>query len=95
MLHTFADLHSKFSKYRGDCEVPVHVCSSSPEEVRSEAECLRTDFNARLSQVIFNSMFCCYYSACMPLCFSQVGVAMGNKERELDEWLNFLSGFYG
>lgn len=61
-------LHSKL-KTRPD--YPVHVCSCSAEEVRGEVDCLRGDFNSRLSQIFFNSMCCCYYSACVPLCFSQ------------------------
>ena len=33
---------------------------------------LKTDFNDRMKQVLFNSMLSAYYMAFVPLCFAQV-----------------------
>lgn len=52
-------------------ELPVHLCSTSPEEIRDEVDNLKTDFNGRVTQIVFNSMFCTYYMTCIPLCFAQ------------------------
>ena len=54
--------------------VPVHCCSMSPETVREEVEILKTDFNNRIKQVLFNSMLCAYYMGFVPLCFAQVSL---------------------
>ena len=51
-----------------------HTCSTCPESVRDEAEQLRADFNSRIKQVLFHSMLCAYYTAYVPLCFTQVGL---------------------
>lgn len=50
---------------------PNHVCSISPESIREETEVLKSDFNIRITQILFNSMFCTYYSACIPICYAQ------------------------
>lgn len=55
-------------------EVPVHICSLSPEAVREEVEFFKTDFNNRIKQVLFNSMLCAYYMGFVPLCFAQVSI---------------------
>lgn len=47
-------------------------CAMSPDTVRYEAECLRTDFNLRMKQIIFNSVISAYYVAFIPLKFTQV-----------------------
>lgn len=47
-------------------------CSMSPDNVRYEAECLRTDFNLRMKQILFNSLISAYYVAFIPLKFTQV-----------------------
>jgi len=52
--------------------IPVHVCTVSPEAVRDEVETLKTDFNGRVTQILFDSMLCAYYMGCVPLCFAQV-----------------------
>jgi len=52
--------------------LPLHVCSSSPEAIRDEVETLKTDFNGRVTQILFDSMLCAYYMGCVPLCFAQV-----------------------
>ena len=44
----------------------------SPDNVRYEAECLRTDFNLRMKQILFNSLISAYYVAFIPLKFTQV-----------------------
>ena len=49
-----------------------HNCSMSPETVREEVEILKTEFNNRIKQVLFNSMLCAYYMGFIPLCFAQV-----------------------
>lgn len=56
-------------------ELPVHCCSMSPEVVRAEVEMLKTDFNDRIKQVLFNSMLCAYYMGLVPLLFAQVHVS--------------------
>ena len=53
-------------------DIPFHNCSMSPEAVREEVETLKTDFNNRIKQVLFNSMLCAYYMGFVPLCFAQV-----------------------
>ncbi|XP_038838018.1 transmembrane protein 39A-like [Salvelinus namaycush] len=50
---------------------PHHTCPQppSPELIRSEVEELRSDFNRRIKEVLFNSLFSAYYVAFLPLCF--------------------------
>jgi len=48
-------------------------CCMSPDNVRYEAECLRTDFNLRMKQILFNSLISAYYVAFIPLKFTQNG----------------------
>lgn len=48
-----------------------HICSQSAEAVRKEVECLKTDFNNRLKQVLFNSLLSTYYAGFIPYCFAQ------------------------
>eukprot|EP00794_Sanderia_malayensis_P000139 gene139-751_t len=48
-------------------------CTLSPDSVRYEAECLRTDFNLRIKQVIFNSVVSAYYVGFIPVKFIQSG----------------------
>lgn len=54
----------------------VYHCSSpcpmpiNPESVRNEIQTLKIDFNARLKQVLFNSMVSSYYAAFIPCCFA-------------------------
>lgn len=50
---------------------PRHRCSDSPQEVRTEADLLKVDFNARMKTVLFNSMVCAYYVGFVPICFLQ------------------------
>jgi hypothetical protein len=49
-----------------------HTCTLTPDIVRDEVEMLKTDFNERMKQVLFNSMLSAYYMAFVPLCFAQV-----------------------
>ena len=51
-------------------EIPVHVCDINPDNARIEVEYLKTDFNARIKQGLFNSMACAYYMGLVPLCFA-------------------------
>jgi len=54
------------------CREPIlHACSTSSESVRDEVDCLKTDFNVRIKQVLFNSMLCAYYMGFIPICFAQ------------------------
>lgn len=46
-------------------------CSLPPDAVRYEAECLRTDFNLRIKQVLFQSLLCAYYVGFIPMKFSE------------------------
>ena len=52
--------------------VLFHSCTLTPDVVREEVEMLKTDFNDRMKQVLFNSMLSAYYMAFVPLCFAQV-----------------------
>ena len=47
-------------------------CHLSPDNVRYEAQCLRTDFTLRMKQIIFNSIISAYYVGFIPLKFTQV-----------------------
>ncbi|XP_076445240.1 transmembrane protein 39A-B-like isoform X2 [Babylonia areolata] len=48
-----------------------HNCTLTPDVVREEVEILKTDFNDRMKQVLFNSMLSAYYMTFVPLCFAQ------------------------
>lgn len=52
------------------------VCGTTPnnspaEVVRQEVNVMKSDFNGRLKQVLFNSMVSTYYAAFVPCCFAQ------------------------
>ncbi|GFT42589.1 transmembrane protein 39A [Trichonephila clavipes] len=47
-----------------------HVCSMSAETVREEVEMLRSDFNNRWKQVLFNSFLVVYHATFLPCYFS-------------------------
>ncbi|XP_063812825.1 transmembrane protein 39A isoform X2 [Pseudophryne corroboree] len=49
--------------------IPSHSCPLSPDLIRNEVECLKADFNRRIKEVLFNSLFSAYYVAILPLCF--------------------------
>ncbi|XP_061669855.1 transmembrane protein 39A isoform X1 [Syngnathoides biaculeatus] len=54
--------------------MPTHTCppqthTHTPELIRSEVEELKSDFNRRIKEVLFNSLFSAYYVAFLPLCF--------------------------
>ncbi|KXJ22790.1 transmembrane protein 39A [Exaiptasia diaphana] len=46
-------------------------CNLPPDAVRYEAECLRTDFNWRVKQVLFQSLVSAYYVGFIPMRFSE------------------------
>ncbi|KAG8186274.1 hypothetical protein JTE90_004618 [Oedothorax gibbosus] len=48
-----------------------HVCSMSAETIREEVEMLRTDFNNRWKQVLFNTFVVVYHATFLPCFFSQ------------------------
>lgn len=59
--------------------MPIHTCpphthSHTPELIRAEVEELKSDFNRRIKEVLFNSLFSAYYVAFLPLCFVKVGI---------------------
>ncbi|XP_077976915.1 transmembrane protein 39A-like [Glandiceps talaboti] len=54
-----------------DVILPYHKCTLSPDSIRYEADYLRCDFNARIKQILFNSMVCAYYVGFVPVCFVQ------------------------
>lgn len=60
------NLRDQFSSPK---HIPTHSCPPSPELIRSEVEELKTDFNRRIKEVLFNSLFSAYYVAFLPLCF--------------------------
>lgn len=58
--------------------MPIHTCpphthSHTPELIRAEVEELKSNFNRRIKEVLFNSLFSAYYVAFLPLCFVKVG----------------------
>lgn len=55
--------------------MPIHTCPHTPEMIRAEVEELKSDFNRRIKEVLFNSLFSAYYVAFLPLCFVKVGIA--------------------
>ena len=54
--------------------LPIHSCDMVPENCRGEVEFLKSDFNARFKQCLFNSFTCAYYVAIAPLCFTDVSL---------------------
>ncbi|XP_030635766.1 transmembrane protein 39A [Chanos chanos] len=56
-------------QFSSPAHVPAHTCPPSPELIRSEVEELKSDFNRRIKEVLFNSLFSAYYVAFLPLCF--------------------------
>ncbi|KAJ3592948.1 hypothetical protein NHX12_005286 [Muraenolepis orangiensis] len=48
---------------------PPHTHSHTAELIRGEVEELKEDFNRRIKEVLFNSLFSAYYVAFLPLCF--------------------------
>nr|XP_046197273.1 transmembrane protein 39A-like isoform X1 [Oncorhynchus gorbuscha] len=58
--------------------IPHHTCPQppSPELIRSEVEELRSDFNRRIKEVLFNSLFSAYYVAFLPSASSRVPSTM-------------------
>ena len=60
-------------QFTSPAHAPAHTCPPSPELIREEVEELRSDFNRRIKEVLFNSLFSAYYVAFLPLCFVKVG----------------------
>ena len=52
----------------------LHQCSMTPDAIREEVELFKTDFNKRVTEVLFHSMCCAYYMAFVPVCFAEVSV---------------------
>ncbi|XP_078416068.1 transmembrane protein 39A isoform X1 [Cetorhinus maximus] len=56
-------------QFNNPTSIPAHTCPLSPDLIRNEVECLKADFNKRIKEVLFNSLFSAYYVAFLPLCF--------------------------
>nr|XP_048674289.1 transmembrane protein 39A isoform X3 [Caretta caretta] len=56
-------------QFNNPTAIPSHSCPLSPDLIRNEVECLKADFNRRIKEVLFNSLFSAYYVAFLPLCF--------------------------
>ncbi|XP_055500240.1 transmembrane protein 39A [Leucoraja erinacea] len=56
-------------QFNNPTSIPAHTCPLSPDLIRNEVECLKIDFNKRIKEVLFNSLFSAYYVAFLPLCF--------------------------
>ena len=61
-------------QFSSPAPVPTHSCPHSPELIRTEVEELKTNFNRRIKEVLFNSLFSAYYVAFLPLCFVKVSL---------------------
>uniref|UniRef100_A0A8C5PHW0 Transmembrane protein 39A n=1 Tax=Leptobrachium leishanense TaxID=445787 RepID=A0A8C5PHW0_9ANUR len=64
-------------QFNSSPSIPTHSCPLSPDLIRNEVECLRADFNRRIKEVLFNSLFSAYYVAFLPLCFVKLVRAHG------------------
>ncbi|XP_045499212.1 transmembrane protein 39A [Colias croceus] len=51
--------------------LPMHSCSHDPEQIRSEVEMLKEDFNLRVKKILFHSIIGAYYTSFVPCCFAQ------------------------
>ncbi|CAK1555264.1 unnamed protein product [Leptosia nina] len=51
--------------------LPMHSCSHDPEQIRSEVEMLKEDFNLRVKKTLFHSIIGAYYTSFVPCCFAQ------------------------
>lgn len=58
----------------------MHSCSHDPEQIRSEVEMLKEDFNLRVKKTLFHSIIGAYYTTFVPCCFAQVKL-LNNKIR--------------
>lgn len=65
-------LESLKEQFNNATPIPTHSCPLSPDLIRNEVECLKADFNHRIKEVLFNSLFSAYYVAFLPLCFVKV-----------------------
>lgn len=66
-------------QFSGTPHMPTHTCPPhphAPELIRAEVEELKSDFNRRIKEVLFNSLFSAYYVAFLPLCFVKVGTRL-------------------
>ncbi|KAK9700324.1 putative transmembrane protein [Popillia japonica] len=50
---------------------PLHACSTNAADIRSEVENLKMNFNNRLKQILFSSVFNACYAGFIPCCFVQ------------------------
>ncbi|XP_037893923.1 transmembrane protein 39A-B-like [Glossina fuscipes] len=50
--------------------LPSHCCAVQAQAIRDEIELLRNDFNNRLKQIIFTSVFNAYYAGFLPCFFA-------------------------
>jgi len=71
--HSDSTQQTRQLKTTSDTKCEENHCTLSPDSVRYEAECLRTDFNLRIKQVIFNSVVSAYFVGFIPVKFTQNG----------------------
>lgn len=80
-------LESLKEQFNNATPIPTHSCPLSPDLIRNEVECLKADFNHRIKEVLFNSLFSAYYVAFLPLCFVKVsGSLLIRAPRFVCEW---------
>lgn len=51
---------------------PLHACTNNASEIRKEVENLKTNFNNRMKQILFNSILNAYYAGFTPCCLAPV-----------------------
>ncbi|XP_022904206.2 transmembrane protein 39A [Onthophagus taurus] len=54
-----------------DEQPPLHACTTNATDIRNEVENLKTNFNNRLKQILFSSIFNAHYAGLVPCCFVQ------------------------
>ncbi|XP_066203508.1 transmembrane protein 39A isoform X2 [Saccopteryx leptura] len=92
-------LESLKEQFNNTTPIPTHSCPLSPDLIRNEVECLKADFNHRIKEVLFNSLFSAYYVAFLPLCFvkllpSKYCDLLHKSAAHLGKWQKLEHGSY-
>ncbi|XP_070262350.1 transmembrane protein 39A isoform X2 [Myotis yumanensis] len=92
-------LESLKEQFNNATPIPTHSCPLSPDLIRNEVECLKADFNHRIKEVLFNSLFSAYYVAFLPLCFvkllpSKYCDLLHKSAAHLGKWQKLEHGSY-
>ncbi|KAM8770802.1 transmembrane protein 39A isoform 2-T3 [Rhynchonycteris naso] len=92
-------LESLKEQFNNATAIPTHSCPLSPDLIRNEVECLKADFNHRIKEVLFNSLFSAYYVAFLPLCFvkllpSKYCDLLHKSAAHLGKWQKLEHGSY-